>query len=189
VFRIPETIDDLVASFENPHIPEEERLAREDDEDYVHWQSEEKAMECLSATLGDIPEWLQQRYKSKFKTKSKKESPEEKESRVKKQKEEAVERKRKASEEAMKDFKETLDAKPDSEAHIQDKRDWDMKVMQSVHRMLSSPRAKKKVGQYVAKRRKTESGTEKKALVTFGPYLKQNIIGWPIRSVLGYPYV
>jgi hypothetical protein len=34
-----------------------------------------------------------------------------------------------------------------------------------VHRNLRSPRARHKVGQYVAKRRKTESGTEKKAIV------------------------
>jgi hypothetical protein len=34
-----------------------------------------------------------------------------------------------------------------------------------VHRNLRSPRARHKVGQYVAKRQKTESGTEKKAIV------------------------
>lgn len=143
---IPETIDDLVASFENPHIPPEEILGRGEDADYVHWQSDEKAMESMSATLGEIPEWLQQRYKSKFKTKSKKESPEEKEARIQKTKAEMAERKRKASVEALKELKDVLDAKPSSEAHLQDKRDWDMKVMQGVHRMLSSPRARKKVG-------------------------------------------
>ena len=134
----------MLATLENPHIPEDERLGREDD-DFVHFQDEEKAMEAMTVKLGEVPEWLQQRFKSKYKTKAKKESPEEKAERAKKSKADMLTKKRKANEEATQNLQKMLQEVPSPEAQLLDKRDWDMAIMQGVRRLLSSPRAKKKV--------------------------------------------
>ena len=161
MFRVPESIDVLIAALENPHIPSEERLAREDDH-FIQFLEEDKATEVLSIKLGTVPEWLGQRFKSKFG--KKKETAEEKNERTKKGQEERQTQKRKRHDATTKELQDILNATPSDEADLQAKRDWDFRLMQGVHRMLSSPRAKRKVGQYVAKRRKTDLvGSDKKA--------------------------
>ena len=64
-FAIPETIDDLLASLENPYIPPEDWLAQEDD-DSINFKDKKCASEALGLQMGTVPEWLQQRYKSEF---------------------------------------------------------------------------------------------------------------------------
>ena len=118
-----------MCSLENPHIPEEERLAREDD-DLVHFNNEENAFEVVSLKLGEVPEWLTQRYKSKFKSSTKKESTEAKEERKKKTAQDVSARKRKAEEEARDDLKGIVDKMPDANASLQDRRSWELKLMQ-----------------------------------------------------------
>ena len=106
VFTVPESVDALLASFENPHVPEEDRLAREED-DLIQFADQEKAGESLSALLGEVPPWLAQNYKSKFPGKGKKEAPEAKEERIKKAQEESLARKRKLQNEAKAEGIET----------------------------------------------------------------------------------
>ena len=118
-----------MCSLENPHIPEEERLAREDD-DLVHFNNEENAFEVVSLKLGEVLEWLTQRYKSKFKSSTKKESTEAKEERKKKTAQDVSARKRKAEEEARDDLKGIVDKMPDANASLQDRRSWELKLMQ-----------------------------------------------------------
>ena len=161
---IPETIDDLLAAMEKPHIPIEEKMAKDDD-DYVHSRDEDGAAEALGIKMGTVPPWLEQRYKSKFPRKKVKETQEEKAEQEKKRQDDVTSKKRKATEDAMVNMAEVLQTNPGPEAHIQDRRDWDMRMMQSMQRMLTSPRAKKKVGLYVTKRQKTERDPLKKALV------------------------
>ena len=50
---IPETIDDLLAAMENPHIPIEEKMAKEDD-DYVHFKDEDGAAEAANRGRGKL---------------------------------------------------------------------------------------------------------------------------------------
>ena len=79
--------------------------------------------------------------------------------------EEASTRKRKAEAEAREALQKIVQDMPPPEASLQDRRDWELKLLQGVHRNLRSPRTRHKVGLYVAKKQKTESGTEKKAIV------------------------
>ena len=104
-------------------------MAREDD-DLVHFNNEENAFEVVSLKLGEVPEWLTQRYKSKFKSSTKKESTEAKEERKKKTAQDVCARKRKAEEEARDDLKGIVDKMPDANASLQDRRSWELKLMQ-----------------------------------------------------------
>ena len=54
---------------------------------------------------------------------------------------------------------------PDSDAALQERRAWELKFMRGVHRNLRSPRARKKVKEYVSKRQKTECNGAKAAIV------------------------
>ena len=137
VFAVPENIDELLKSLENPHIPEAERLDKEDD-DVVFFKDEETAMDALSIKLGVVPDWLQQRYKSKFP--KKKETPEQKELRQKEAAEEASTRKRKAEAEARETLQKIVQDMPPPEASLQDRRDWELKLLQGVHRNPVAPR-------------------------------------------------
>ena len=126
VFAVPENIDELVKSLENPHIPEAERLDKEDD-DVIYFRDEEKAMEALSIKLGVVPEWLQQRYKSKFP--KAKESPEQKELRKNEAAEEASTKKRKLETEAREALQKIVQDMPPTEASLQDRRAWELELM------------------------------------------------------------
>ena len=170
-FDIPETLDALLSSLEDPHIPPGERLLSDTDE-HVEFKNEEAASEVLSIKLGVVPEWLEQTYKSKFARK--KVSSTEKEEREKKKLEEMKSQKRKATNDAMDSMLETIKAHPGPEANLQDRRDWDNQVMTNLGRLLSSPRAKKKVQAYVAKRQKTEREPMKKSLVKHLTNLKED---------------
>ena len=46
--KIPSSIDELISSFENPHIPLGEILAREEG-DFIYFEDEEKAHEASGA--------------------------------------------------------------------------------------------------------------------------------------------
>jgi hypothetical protein len=127
MFAVPETIDELVKSLENPHIPETERIDKEDD-DTIYFKDEEKAMDVVSLKLGVVPEWLQQRYKSKFA--KVKESPEQKELRQKASAEEAATKKRKADTEARESLEKIVKDMPPPEASLQDRRAWELEFMQ-----------------------------------------------------------
>ena len=158
---VPESLDELMASLENPHIPEGELLAREED-DFIHFEEDSKAMEVTSLKLGALPDWLAQRYKSKFPGKNKKETPEAKEERLKKSAEDFAAKKSKTQADAASKVQEVLGKRPAPEAPRQEHRDWDREVLKHLHPMLSSPRAKRKVGLYVAARERNSINTEAK---------------------------
>ena len=65
----------------------------------------------------------------------------------------------------MASIKTTLESKPEPEAPMQERRDWDMRMMETMQRMLTSPRAENKVGQYLGKLRKTERDPEKNKMI------------------------
>ena len=72
-------------------------MAKEDAE-YVHFKDEEGAVEALGIKEGNVPAWLEQRYKSKFPRK--KVTQEEKEANEKAKAEEVKAQKRKATDDA-----------------------------------------------------------------------------------------
>ena len=127
MFAVPETIDKLVKSLENPHIPEAERIDKEDD-DTIYFKDEETSMDVVSLKLGVVPEWLQQRYKSKFA--KVKESPEQKEARKKASADEAAAKKRKIETEARKSLEKIVKEMPPPEASLQERRAWELELMQ-----------------------------------------------------------
>jgi hypothetical protein len=136
MFAVPETIDELVQALENPHIPEAERIDKGDD-DTIYFKDEKKTMDVLSLKLGVVPEWLQQRYKSKFA--KVKESTEQKELRKKASAEEATTNKRKADTEAREALEKVVKDMPPPEASLQDRRAWKLELMQGATSLSSGP--------------------------------------------------
>ena len=117
-------------------------------------------MQVLEIKLGKVPEWLHQRFKSKWK--KPKETAEEKEERHQKQLEEQLLKKAEASNKAREEFIVTVGNLPESNAHIQDKRNWDLELFNKMLPLLSSPRAKKKARQYVSTRRAQSTARQHK---------------------------
>ena len=122
--------------------------------------------------MGEVPEWLVQRYKSKWP--KKKQTKEEKTTKVHHQKEEKEERKRKYIEDSKDELAKVAGECPTSDADLQAKRDWDLEITEKLCSLLSSPRAKKRVKQYVQLRRRTSAQSEsKQALVKALSTLKE----------------
>ena len=65
----------------------------------------------------------------------------------------------------MANIKETVVSEPEPETPMQERRDWDMRMIGTMQRMLTSPRAKKKVGQYFGELQNTERKPEKKTMI------------------------
>ena len=158
-FQAPDSANALLEALENPHIPTNEILSREEG-DYIQFEDDEKAMQVLEIKLGKVPEWLHQRFKSKWK--KPKETAEEKEERHQKQLEEHLLKKAEASNKAREEFIVTVGNLPESNAHIQDKRNWDLELFNKMLPLLSSPRAKKKARQYVSTRRAQSTARQHK---------------------------
>ena len=65
----------------------------------------------------------------------------------------------------MASMKETLESKLEPEALMQERRDWDMRMLQTMQRMVTSPRTKKKVEQCLGKRQKTKRNPHKRTMI------------------------
>lgn len=183
-FKLPDSIDALVASLENPHIPEAELIERTD-EDLVYFSTEEKESSALEPLLKEeVPSWLEQRFKVKFaankgkakaKAKSKKDKEAEQEAKAKQEAADRLARKKAAQQETAMELEETLRKRPPSDAALQERRDWDADVLGKLNGLLSSPRAKRRVGQYIAERKKTSAqGEQKRGLLEKLTSLKED---------------
>ena len=127
--------------------------------------------QALSIKMGEVPDWLAQRYKSKWM--HKKPTEEEKAAKHEEQKQEKEQKKIEQLANAKKELEEAVQQCPASSADMQTKRNWDLDVTEKLMALLTSPRAKKRVKQYVQARRKT-SATEAGKQATASTYVFNN---------------
>lgn len=113
-------------------------------------------LQALSIKVGDtVPEWLRQRYKSKWKKTM--QTKEQKEDQQEAQKKEREDKKRKLFDDAKSELLEVVQLCPPQDSNLQDRREWDLKMHEKLQALLSSPRAKKKNRQYVETRRSSSA--------------------------------
>ena len=164
-FKIPASIDELIASFENPHIPKGELIAREDSE-FLDFADDAKPQDVIAIKCGEVPEWLSQRYKSKFKgQKRKKENAQEKDRRLKTEEQELLTKKAATLSGANAKLQGVVKKQPGIDAPVQERRDWDLSIFDALLPLLTFPMARKKVRQYVLKRKQVSPAAAAKRVL------------------------